>query len=182
MLYLVVIGTVRNGRRSIHPAREVVARLESRGHDVTFFDMAEKDIPLLETRTYTDPGEPAEDVQEFSRLVEECDGLVIVSPEYNHTIPGALKNLIDHCYPEYEDVPFSFVTVSAGGFGGVRLADDLRQLAVTLNAWPGPSLPVSNVGDVFSDDGDLVDDQYDDRFDSFLDRVEEHTERFAARD
>lgn len=179
MLYLVVIGTVRNGRQSIHPAREIVDRLESRGHDVEFFDMAERDIPLLETRTYADPGEPPADVQEFASLVEACDGLIIVSPEYNHTMPGALKNLIDHCYPEYEDLPFSFVTVSAGGFGGVRLATDLRELALTLNAWPGPSLPVSNVGDIFSDDGALVDEEYDDRFESFLDDVEDHTERFA---
>ncbi|MDY6769393.1 MAG: NAD(P)H-dependent oxidoreductase, partial [Candidatus Nanohaloarchaea archaeon] len=136
LTFLVVEGTVRDGRRSIHAARHVTERLEDAGHDATLYDMVERDVPLLATRRYADPGDPPEDVEEFGQLVEDADGIVLVSPEYNHSYPGALKNLIDYLYPEYEDMPFSFVTVSGGGFGGVRAQKDLNDLVLTLNGWP----------------------------------------------
>ncbi|MFB6147560.1 MAG: NADPH-dependent FMN reductase, partial [Candidatus Nanohaloarchaea archaeon] len=165
MKFLVVEGTVREGRKSIHAAR----------HVAELFDPGEREVPLLETRRYTDPGEPPGDIEEFGQEVEEADGLVLVCPEYNHSYPGALKNLLDYLYPEYDGKPFSFVTVSGGGFGGVRVQEDLESLAVTLGGIPGPSLPVSNVGDVFSEEGELVDDDYVERFRDFRDRVVEHT-------
>lgn len=178
MEFLVVQGTVREGRRSIHAARYITEQLRERGHDVTLFDPAEREVPMLRTRTYADPGEPPEAVQEFRDYVVSCDGIILVSPEYNHSYPGALKNLLDHLYPEYEGKPFSYVTVSAGGFGGVRCMEDLESLTVTLNGYPGPGMPVSNVTDVFDGD-DLVDKDYVDRFEEFCDKVEAHTERFA---
>lgn len=179
--FLVVEGTVRDGRKSIHAARHVTELLRERGHRADLFDMAERDVPLLRTRTYADDGGAPEDVQAFADLVKAADGIVIVTPEYNHSYPGALKNLIDHLYPEYEDKPFSFVTVSGGGFGGIRAQSDLNDLVLTINGWPGPSLPVSNVGDVFDEAGDLVDDAYEERFTDFLDSTVEHVRRFSDR-
>ncbi|MDY6769112.1 MAG: NAD(P)H-dependent oxidoreductase [Candidatus Nanohaloarchaea archaeon] len=176
--FLVVEGTVRDGRKSIHAARYVTSLLQD-AHEAELFDVKEKDVPLLQTRRYTDPGEPPEAVEAFGQKVEEADGIVIVTPEYNHSYPGALKNLIDYLYPEYEDKPFSFVTVSGGGFGGVRAQEDLNALVLTVNGWPGPSLPVSNVQDVFDGDGTLVDEDYEERFDGFVERAVEHTRRFA---
>lgn len=180
MRFLIVPGTVRTGRKSIHAARYVQEVLEERGHDVTLFDMAEHDIPLMETRRYTDPGEPPDDVERFGQAVESADGIVLVTPEYNHSVPGALKTLLDYLYPEYESMPFSFVTVSAGPWGGVRAHQDLNNIVLELQGQPGPSLPVRNVGDVFdTDTGDLLDDAYAERFQDFVENVEDHTERFA---
>ncbi|MCJ7479119.1 MAG: NAD(P)H-dependent oxidoreductase [Candidatus Nanohaloarchaeota archaeon QJJ-7] len=178
MRFLIIEGTVRNDRKSIHAARQLLDVLEKKGHEAEIFDMKEKEIPLLKTRRYTDPGEPPEDIEQFGQRVEEADGLVLVSPEYNHTFPGALKNLLDYLYPEYDDKPFSFVTVSGGGFGGVRVQKDLENLALTLGGHPGPSLPVSHVSDIFDPDGDLVDEDYQERFEDFADRIVEHVERF----
>lgn len=177
MKFLVVEGTVREGRKSIQVARETVEKLEERGQEAELFDIAEKDIPLLETRRYTE-GEVPEDVEEYGRKVEDADCLVIVTPEYNHSIPGALKNLIDYLYPEYDDKPFAYVTVSAGGFGGVHALEDLESLTVTLGGIPGPSLPVSKVGEVFNEGGDLVDEDYEKRFSDFADKAVEHAEKF----
>lgn len=179
MQFLVVEGTVREGRNSIHAARHVTSLLQNAGHDATLFDPAERDIPPLQTRRHTDPGEPPADIEAFGQLVEESDGIILVSPEYNHSFPGLLKNLLDHLYPEYEGKPFSYVSVSRGGFGGVRLLEQLRLLTVTFNAHPGPALPVSRVNEVFDEDGALVDEEYRERFDEFVERVETHTERFA---
>lgn len=173
MRFLVVEGTVRDGRKSIHAARKITEILD-KDHEAELFDMAEKNIPPLQTRRYTDPGEPPEDVEEFGQKVEKADGLVIVSPEYNHSIPGALKNLLDYLYPEYEDKSFSYITVSGGGFGGVRCLSHLHDVTLALNARPGPNLPVSNVGEVFDEEGELIDQEYKERFQNFADRVIEH--------
>lgn len=175
--FLVVTGTARSGRKSIHPAR-YVTRLLDQEHEAELFDMKQKDIPVLETTRYMEGGVP-EDVEEFGRKVEETDSIVIVTPEYNHSIPGGLKNLLDYLYPEYEDMPFSYVTVSAGGFGGVRAVSHLHDITLELNAWPGPDLQVSNVGQVFDSDGELVDGEYEERFQQFVEEAVAHAENFS---
>lgn len=176
MKFLVVEGTVREGRKSIHAARHVTELLNNE-HDAEIFDPAEKDIPLLKNTSYGS-GEIPEDVEEYKQKVEEADCIVIVTPEYNHSIPGALKNLIDHLYPEYEGKPFASITVSGGGFGGVRAQMHLNEVLLEIKGIPGPSLPVSRIGNVFSDDGELIDDDYRRRFKDFADDVVDHAQKY----
>lgn len=175
---LVVQGTVRDGRKSIHPARYVTDRFHEKGHDVELFDMKDYEIPLFRNRRDA-VSDPHPDVDEFGQKVEAADALVIVAPEYNHSIPGTLKNLLDHLFPEYEDKPFSYVTVSAGGFGGVRALSHLHDITLEFNAHPGPDLPVSNVRDAFDEDGTLIDETYEDRFEEFIEAVVDHAEQFV---
>ncbi len=175
---MIVERTVREGRKSIHAARKAQKFFEDEGHTAEVFDPAEKDIPMLKERRYkTD--EPHPDVEEFGQKVEDADGIVLVTPEYNHSYPGALKNLLDHLYPEYKDKPFSYITVSGGGFGGVRCLEQLKLLTVTLNGHPGPGLPVSRVNSVFDDDGELVDEEYEERFNDFVEDAAEHVRKFT---
>jgi NAD(P)H-dependent FMN reductase len=177
MKFLVVEGTVREGRKSIHAARHVTELLDER-HEAELFDPAERDIPYLGNRRYKDDETPTpEDVEEFGAKVEEADCIVLVAPEYNHSYPGVLKNLLDFLYPEYDGKPFSYVTVSAGGFGGVHALEDLESLTVTLGGIPGPSIPVSSIGDVFSEDGELADSDYEERFREFAENVVEHARK-----
>ncbi|ELZ05942.1 NADPH-dependent FMN reductase [Natrialba asiatica] len=175
---LVVQGTIREGRYSIHPARYVTDRFRERGHAADLFDMKHYDIPLFTNRRDA-VSDPHPDVDAFGQRVEAADALVIVAPEYNHSIPGTLKNLLDHLYPEYEETAFSYVTVSAGGFGGVRALSHLHDITLEFNAYPGPDLPVSNVRDAFDEDGTLIDETYEDRFEEFIEAVVEHAEQFA---
>lgn len=174
---LVVEGTVRDGRNSIYPARYVTARFREEGHDAELFDMKEYDIPLL-TKTRYMTNDPHPNVEAFGQKVEAADSIVIVSPEYNHSIPGSLKNLLDHLYPEYEDKPFSYVTVSGGRFGGVRALSHLHDITLELNAHLGPDIPVSNVADVFAKDGTLIDGTYKDTFEDFVEQVVDHATQF----
>lgn len=176
---LVVEGTAREGRKSIRPARYVTRKLSERGHEAELFDLGERDIPMLQYTRYSDNDKHPEDVEVFGQKVEEADGLVIVAPEYNHSIPGSLKNLLDYLFPEYDGKAFSFVTVSGGGFGGVRALSHLHDVALEFGAYVGPDIPVSNVGNTFNENSELEDGDYEDRFDSFLDDVEEHTRKFS---
>lgn len=172
---LVIEGTVQEGRNSIHPARYVTDRFLERGHEVELFDMMEYEIPLFTNRRDLD-NDPHPDVDTFGQMVESADLLVIVTSEYNHSIPGALKNLLDHLYPEYEDTPFAYVTVSSGGFGGIRALRHLHELTLYFNAHPGPDLPVSNVVDVFDENSTLTDDTYDAKFETFVTQAAVHAE------
>lgn len=169
MRHLVVTATARNGRESIHPARHIKELL---GEEAELFDIAEKDIPMMQARRYKEEGEVPQDVEEFGRKVEEAETLVIVTPEYNHSIPGPLKNLLDYLYPEYEDMVFAYVTVSSGGFGGVRCMSHLHDITLAFNATPGPSLQVSNVTEIF-EDGELIDNGYRQQFKDFAEKIME---------
>lgn len=174
MKVLNIVGTAREGRNSIHAAKNVNEAFESRGNDVELFDLAEEDFPPLGKRTYVEDEEPVpESAEKLSEKVEETDFIVITTPEYNHSIPGILKTALDYLYYEYEDKPFGLVTVSAGGFGGVRAVSHLHDIIIEFGGFIGPDLQVSNVGDVFDDEGGLNDQSYEDRFQGFVDRCEE---------
>lgn len=94
---LVVEETVRDGRNSIHLARYVTARFREEGHDTELFDMKEYNIPLL-TKTRYMTNDPYPDVEAFGQKVKAADSIVIVMPEYNHSIPGYMKNLLNYLY------------------------------------------------------------------------------------
>lgn len=83
----------------------------------------------------------------------ESDGFLVVTGEYNHSLPPALKNLLDHFYPEYQFKPSAIASYSSGTFAGVRAADHLRMLLGQLGMPAIPAmLPFPVIGDLFDDD------------------------------
>jgi NAD(P)H-dependent FMN reductase len=169
MKQVIIVGTTRKGRNTGLVA-EAVEQEFSEEHDVKFFDLKEREVPTMKKRLQYDEN-PPEDVEEFSEMVNWCDMLTIVAPEYNHSFPGPLKNLLDYLYSEYNGKAFSYVTVSGGGFGGVRSQSHLHDVTLALGGRPGPSMPVSNVGDHFSDE--QVSEDYTERIERFREKCEE---------
>ncbi|MBC5792535.1 MAG: NAD(P)H-dependent oxidoreductase [Nanohaloarchaea archaeon] len=172
MNILLIVGTTRDGRKTIRAAEAARNRFEQEGHEVEFFDLKQKEIPFLGNRTYIEEGQVPEDIQDLSNKVEETDCLLIITPEYNHSIPGALKNALDYLYPEYNDLPFAYITDSAGGFGGVRAMSHLNDITLALGGYPGPSLQISNISEVLSKTGEITEDDFEERLDSFVEDVE----------
>jgi|APHM01.1.fsa_nt_gi Predicted flavoprotein len=180
MRFLVVLGTAREKRSSVGPAKAVIDEFENKGENVDLFDLKEKNIPPLGNRTYKEDEEPVpEDIQEFSEKVENCDGLVLVAPEYNHSVPGTLKNALDYLYPEYSGKPFMYVPVSAGSFGGVRSLNHLHDITLGLGALPGPDLPISKVHESFSKEGEILDEAFESRVKDFVEKSIKFTENIA---
>lgn len=176
---LVIVGTAREGRKTIHIAGLAKEKLEKQGHDVTFFDLKEKDIPPLGNRPYADNERPVpEDIQDLSQNVKETDIILITTPEYNHSIPGILKTTLDYLYPEYEGKPFCYITSSGTGFGGVRGLSHLHDITLALNAHPGPNLPISRVHEKFDETGNLIDKDMEDKMGRFAGKMEKHAEKF----
>jgi NAD(P)H-dependent FMN reductase/predicted ester cyclase len=170
---LVLVGTAREGRNTNKPANAVNQVFKEQGHQTNFYDLKEKDIPPVGNRTYADEDPVPEDIKEFKRCVKDSDCIVIVNPEYTHSIPGVLKTTIDYLYPEYDDKPFAFVPVSAGGFGGVRGLQHLHDIVLEIGGRIGPSLPVSKVGDKFDEKGNIQDEEFKQKLEEFHSSIEE---------
>lgn len=170
----VIYGSARSARQGIKAAHFVVRNLEERGHDVTLVDSQDYDLPLLD-RMYKEyeSGTAPEDMQAIADILAAADGFIIVSAEYNHSIPAALKNLLDHFQSEYLYKPSGIVTYSAGPFGGVRALINLRAILAELGTPSIPSaFPISQVQNAFEADGTPLDAAYDKRITKFLDEFE----------
>jgi NAD(P)H-dependent FMN reductase len=157
-LYLpVLLGTTREGNRSSHVARYVAARAGERpGIESGVHDPAELPFGNLVKRvSKTDP--LPRGVREFVSEMARADGFIVVTPEYNFGVPGALKNLLDHLVEEWVRKPFALVGVG-GRSGGIRAIDNLRQVVTGLEAVVVPtSLSVHSVKRTFGEDGPTVD-------------------------
>ncbi len=170
----VIYGSARSARQGINAAHFVVRKLEERGHDVTLVDSQDYDLPLLDLmyKEY-ESGTAPENMQAIADVLAAADGFIIVSAEYNHSIPAALKNLLDHFQSEYLYKPSGIVTYSAGPFGGVRALINLRAILAELGTPSIPSaFPISQVQNVFEADGTPLDAAYDKRIVKFLDEFE----------
>ncbi len=171
----VIYGSVRGERRQgIKAARFVVNKLEERGHTVTLVDPLEYALPLLDLMYKEfEQGQAPEAMERAGQILNKADGFIIVSAEYNHGEPAALKNLLDHFQSEYLYKPNGIVTYSAGSFGGVRALITLRAILAELGTPSIPSaFPVPNIGEAFDDDGNALDTAYDRRIGKFLDEFE----------
>jgi len=178
----VLYGSERRERQGIKAARFIVAKLEARGHDAILVDTKENRLPMLDLmfKEYG-PGEAPAAMQSIAETLDRADGFVVVSAEYNHSVPAALKNLLDHFQGEYLYKPSAIVTYSAGPFGGVRSLVNLRGILAELGTPAIPSsLPVSNVGNAFDDDGNAIETTYDDRVVRFLDEYEWYASALKA--
>jgi NAD(P)H-dependent FMN reductase len=137
-------------------------------------DPLEYRIPLLD-RMYKEykPGEAPQVLQDMARLIVAADGYIVVSGEYNHTVPPALSNLLDHFLEEYFWKPSGIVCYSAGAFGGVRAAMTLRCMLAEMGMASIPSLmPVPRVQAAFDEEGRPGDVAWFERADRFLTEFE----------
>ncbi len=170
----VIYGSARQSRQGIKAARFIARKLEERGHTVTLVDSIESELPFLDLmyKEYKDGQAPAA-METIANTLRSADGFVIVSAEYNHSIPAALKNLLDYYQSEYLYKPSAIVTYSAGPFGGVRSLVNLRGILAELGTPSIPSaFPVPHIGKAFDDDGTPSDEGYDKRVVKFLNEYE----------
>jgi len=148
-----IYGSVRTERQGIKAARYLEKKLQKRNHNVYFIDPLEYRLPFLD-KIYKEyeQGKASETMEKLSQMFENSDGFLIVTGEYNHSIPPALKNLLDHFQSEYFFKPSAIASYSAGNFGGVRSAVHLRLILGELGM-PAISsiLPFPFIGSLFDE-------------------------------
>jgi NAD(P)H-dependent FMN reductase len=174
MKFVVLLGSVRRERQGIKAARYLQQAFSARGHDVTLVDPVEIDLPLLDRMFKEYPkGTAPSALEELAALYRSADGFIVVSGEYNHSIPPALSNLLDHFLEEYFFRPSAIACYSNGAFGGVRAAMQLRAMLAELGMPSIPSLfPIPRIGAAFDDAGTAVDVKVGQRFERFAAELE----------
>ena len=174
MRLVVLLGSVRCDRQGIKAARFVTRQLTMRGHEVSVVDPVELQLPLLDRMFKEYPaGEAPAVLERLAALYRAADAFVVVSAEYNHSIPPALSNLLDHFLEEYFFRPSAIVCYSSGQFGGVRAAMQLRAMLGELGMPSIPSIfPVPSIAKALADDGQPTDAAMDRRFGRFATELE----------
>ena len=153
---------------SEHVAKWVFSRMVERTEiESTFFDVRDFDLPRDHYGT-----EIAHTFPEWRDAVTGADGLVIVTPEYNHGYPGILKSVMDILLKEYIHKAVAFVGVSAGPWGGTRVIEAMVPMVRELGlAVTFTDLNFPSAGSKFAANGQLLDDAYEPRVKGFLDEL-----------
>ncbi|MER7008558.1 NAD(P)H-dependent oxidoreductase [Dactylosporangium sp. NPDC000555] len=128
----IVVGSVRPGRYS-RPVAEWVLAEAAKRDDAKFeiLDLADFPLPHLDEPLPASAGQYANDhTKAWSEAVARFDGFVFVTPEYNHSTSGVLKNALDYLYAEWNNKAAGFV--SYGVAGGVRAVEHLRLVGAEL--------------------------------------------------
>jgi NAD(P)H-dependent FMN reductase len=179
----VIYGSVRRHRQGIRGARFVVRALERRGHEAPLIDPLEYPLPLLDLmyKEY-EKGDAPEVLESLARIYRAADAFVFVTGEYNHGIPPAMKNQIDHFLETWFWRPAGIACYSAGPFGGVRAAMQMRAVLGEVGLVTIPSiLAMSRVGQSFAEDGKPADEAWEKRSGKFLDEIEWYAEALAVQ-
>jgi NAD(P)H-dependent FMN reductase len=164
----IILGTNRKDRKSVFVAEWLRGEMEKRADiETRLFDV--NDFPLPQD----DYGTGIKDAfPEWRDAIIRADGLVIVTPEYNHGYPGALKSVLDLLLKEYIHKAVALVGVSAGPWGGTRVIESLVPMVRELGlAVTFADLNFPKVQEKFDQSGVLLDSAYEKRVKGFLDEL-----------
>lgn len=134
----IILASIRNNRFGDKPAKWIMERAQKlEGASVELLDLRDYQLPMFAegvspSHVVGDYEKP--EVNRWAKKIAEADAFVIVTPEYNHGYPSALKNNIDYLYKEWNKKAIAFV--SYGTTGGGRVIQQLRSVATELQMAP----------------------------------------------
>jgi NAD(P)H-dependent FMN reductase len=168
LLLPVLLGTNRKKRNSVLAAKWLVGEMEKRPEiETRLFDASDFALP------HDDYGQELKGLfPEWRDTIIQADGLVIVTPEYNHGYPGSLKAVLDLLLREYVHKAVAFVGVSAGPWGGTRVIEAMVPMVRELGlAVTFSDLNFPFVQKTFDPEGKLLDQAFEKRAKDFLDEL-----------
>lgn len=129
----IILGSTRPGRRGDQVATWVLEQASQRGDaEYELIDIADYALPHLDEAVPPSMGQYSHDhTKAWSSTIAGFDGYVIVTPEYNHSTSGALKNALDYLYGEWNNKAVGFVSYGASA-AGARAVEHLRLIAGEL--------------------------------------------------
>ena len=164
---VVILGTIRSGRMSEVAADFISSRIRARPTvtteliDVRKFDF---NFPEIDYGTAL-----KERFSFYADAIARADGVVVVTPEYNHGYPGSLKMVLDILYPEYLHKAAAVVGVSSGPWGGVRVVENLTPVLKELGFVTSQiALNVEYVERAFGPDGTPTNPKLNARAEKFV--------------
>ena len=134
-----------------------------------------------------DEQSPPAKVTELKQRIREADAVLFVTPEYNYSVPGVLKNAIDWASRPYGDSawtgkPAAIMGASIGAIATARAQYHLRQIMVFLNMFPlnQPEVMIGNCADKFNENGELTDETTKEFIRDQLQRLVDWTKRLSS--
>ena len=128
----IILGSTRPGRRGAQVADWVMEHAKNRADaEFELIDLADYPLPHLDEPLPPSMGQYQNaHTHQWAATIAKYDGFIFVTPEYNHSTSGVLKNAIDYLYAEWNDKAMG--VVSYGAVGGARAAEHLRLIAGEL--------------------------------------------------
>ena len=165
---LAFAGSLRESSYNKRVVKTAVKGAENAGAEVTFIDLKDYPLPIYDGDDHRENGFP-ENALKLQRILAAHDGLLIASPEYNGSVPGGLKNMIDWTSRKSDEFGMievfrgkvaGIMTASPGAFGGIRCLAHLRGVLTIMlvNVLP-MEIAVAKVGEMFEGDGDEMTDE-----------------------
>ncbi len=162
-MIVIVSGTNRRGSLSSVFAKYLASVYESKGVQSQILELTELPLETFSPDAYDQ--KPSK-VLEFTKHILNSSGIVCIVPEYNGSMPGALKLFIDLLpYPEsFEERPVAYVGIASGQFGGLRPVEHLQQVFGYRNAHNFPKrVFVPAVHEVADSENGITDPRLEDR-------------------
>lgn len=162
---LVFAGSMRRESLNKKLARVAAGMAEAAGARTTYIDLIDYPMPLYDGDLEAESGPPANAFR-LQEIIAEQHGLIVVSPEYNHSIPALLKNTLDWVSrtPRVRGPnPFAgkvagIMSASPGGLGGIQGQDHLRRVLETVGALVLPGgVALPRADQAFDAEGGLAD-------------------------
>ena len=178
---LVLPGSLRVGSHNRKLAAEATRILSLTDAVVARLDLSDYPLPIYDGDLETDSGVP-QNAQLLAQRIAAQDGLLIVSPEYNHSIPPLLKNAIDWTsrvrkvqgrpVQPFKGLVVGLASASSGRFGGMRALETVRTVMRALGADViTQQCSVPNAGTGFDEEGHLTDDVARTNLETLLDKL-----------
>ena len=161
----IISSSIRIGRKSHNLALYFQKYLKTtRQATVEILDLKQYDFPIFEERLKNQKS-PSLEALEFKNKIIASDAIIIVTPEYNGSIPASLKNVIDLLFEEWQKKTIAFATASSGDFGGLQALTHLEFMFWKIGAvCISKNFPVSKVHEKFDDFGNPINKEEIDEF------------------
>ena len=161
----IIIGSTRPTRAADKVAPWVIDRATSHdGFEVEVLDLRDWPLPIFAEHLgtlgdFNDPTYSTPIVRRWNHKIKEADAYLVITPEYNHSVPGVLKNAIDSVFVSFafRNKPIVAVGYSGGIAGGVRAIEHLAQIAIEAELVPlRTSVVIPQVVQAFDDRGEPI--------------------------
>lgn len=170
----IISGSLRDGRKSTAVAEWVRQHAGERpGVEFDVVEVAGFGIPVLTSNTHPMQANRqygSQAVRNWGKVIDSFDAYVFVTPEYNHGVPGGLKNAVDSLGPEW--VGKAFGLVSYGSAGGTRAVEQWRQVLGNFNAYVVRDQVIMSIFTDWTANGDFTpDERYEQDLAGMLDQL-----------
>ena len=175
---LIIVGSTRPGRAADLVLPWVTSRTRShQGFDTEVADLRDWPLPIFAEHMGTigdisDPTYSEPVVQAWNKKVKQADAFIVVTPEYNHSIPAALKNAIDTVWLSFgfRNKPVAAVGYSGSIGGGIRAIEHLAHVFIEAEAVPlRNTVVIPFVREAFDENGEPVNPETEIRLQVLLD-------------